>query len=326
MKLADIEPNPKQPRKDFAEESLRELADNVKQVGLKQPLIVKPLPTGGKFQLVDGERRYRARKLIPLEDVPVNIREDIKTEEQAAIESYIINEQRLNYNPQDKEAYIYQLKESTGLSTRKLADKLGVHHSHIDHMLEAYKFRQRLPPTLVGTLELSHSALMNTASIKDDNLRIRLLKALQDKKIKSSTEVSEIARVLKDMPRQLQEAYFADLLQWGDVLHLAKWVEVYHWIINSIMVIQQTKHLKDDIDTRIAIIDMMYTDELLKALTAGANDMDGRDKLDKLRIPSGQAPEELEDAAEQLRNAKVRAENERIENVMMAAEEEEEAE
>src|SRR5215204_3243450 len=186
MKLVDIEPNPNQPRKDFDPDKLQELADNIKAVGLKQPLIVRPLPPkgGGKHQLVDGERRYRACKLIPLQEVPVEIREDIKTEEDAAIQSYIMNEQRLNYNPQDKEAYIHHLLETTKLSTRKLAAKLGVHHSHIDHLKAAYRFRQKLPPTLVGTLELPHSALKNTAMIKDDKLRIRFLKMIAEGKIK----------------------------------------------------------------------------------------------------------------------------------------------
>jgi ParB/RepB/Spo0J family partition protein len=208
MKLADIKPNPSQPRKDFDEEKLKELSENIKQVGLKQPLIVRPLSTGGKFQLVDGERRYRACKLIPLEDVPVDIREDIKTDQDAAIQSYIMNEQRLNYNPQDKEAYIYHLKETTKLSTRKLADKLGVHHSHIDHLLEAYRFRQELPPTEVGILNLSHTNLRETSMIKDKKLRIRFLQLITDNKIKASG-VREAYRLLGKIPAERKEVFEA---------------------------------------------------------------------------------------------------------------------
>jgi ParB family transcriptional regulator, chromosome partitioning protein len=213
MKLADIEPNPKQPRKDFDQDKLQELADNIKQVGLKQPLIVRPLKDGKKYQLVDGERRYRACKLIPLEDVPVEVREDIKTEEDAALQSYIINDQRQNYSPQDKEAYIYHLKEVTKLSTRKLAAKLGVHHSAIDHYLEAYRFRQKLPAYLVGTLPLTFSMLKQTAGIKDDNLRITMLQALHDKRIKADAyEIALVANTLWKLPREAWEAYFRKLM------------------------------------------------------------------------------------------------------------------
>jgi ParB/RepB/Spo0J family partition protein len=219
LKLKDIEPNPKQPRKDFDEEKLKELAENIKQVGLKQALIVRPLPTGGKYQLVDGERRYRACKLIPLEEVPVEIREDIKTEEDAAIQSYIMNEQRLNYNPQDKEAYIHHLYETTKLSTRKLAAKLGVHHSHVDHLLDAHRFRQKvieeqlLPPTQVGTLLLTLSSLKQTAGIKDTNLRIFMIKAIHDKRIKAdSSEITRAADILSQVPEEAREAYFQKLM------------------------------------------------------------------------------------------------------------------
>jgi ParB/RepB/Spo0J family partition protein len=228
MKLQDIEPNPNQPRKTFDEEKLRELADNIKAVGLKQPLIVRPLPTtGGKYQLVDGERRYRACKLIPsLEDVPVEIRQDIKTEEDAALQSFIINDQRQNYSPQDKEAYIYHLYTTTKLSTRKLAAKLGVHHSAIDHYLEAYRFRQKLPSAyLVGTLPLSHSHLKQTASIKDDRIRIGLIKMLAENKIKSDPEtIKDAAKVIREAPEELQEAWASDLFSLEDVRILTEYM------------------------------------------------------------------------------------------------------
>src|SRR5215217_999727 len=213
IKLADIEPNPVQPRKDFPEEGIKELAENIKQVGLQQPLIIRPLNDGRKYQLVDGERRYRACKLIALEDVPVEIREDIRTQEDAAIQSYIMNDQRQNYSPQDREAYIYHLKQVTGLSTRKLAAKLGVHHSHVDHLLEAYRFRQKLPAYLVGTLPLTFSMLKQTAGIKDDNLRITMLQALHDKRIKADAyEIALVANTLWKLPREAWEAYFRKLM------------------------------------------------------------------------------------------------------------------
>ena len=202
-------PNPNQPRKDFDPDKLKELAENIKAVGLKQPIIIRPLPTtGGKFQIVDGERRYRACKLIDLKDVPVEIREDIKTEEDVALQSFIINNERSGYSPQDKDAYIFNLYQTTKLSTRKLAEKLGKHHSFVDHAIEAHHFRQRLPPTLVGTLPLTHAALRETAFIKDDKLRIRFLKMIADGKLRLNA-VRDVYQLLQKIPADREEVFEA---------------------------------------------------------------------------------------------------------------------
>jgi ParB/RepB/Spo0J family partition protein len=229
MKLSDIKPNPKQPRKEFDEEGLKDLAENIKQVGLKQALIVRPLSSDGKsYQLVDGERRYRACKLIPLEEVPVEIREDIKTEEDAAVQSFIINEERSAYSPQDRDAYIFNLYQTTKLSTRKLAQKLGNHHSFIDHCIAAHRFRQKvheLVPGRVGSLELTPKALKNTAIIKDDHVRIKVLELIHDGKISSSSSADEIQWAAKLLtlekqgkaPKGLVEAWTCGLFTIGQI-------------------------------------------------------------------------------------------------------------
>ena len=74
LKISEIEPNRSQPRRDFNEESLRELADSIAVHGVLQPLLVRPLPDGG-YQLVAGERRWRASRMAGLFEVPVIIRE-----------------------------------------------------------------------------------------------------------------------------------------------------------------------------------------------------------------------------------------------------------
>ena len=74
LKISDIEPNREQPRHDFDEEALRELADSIAQHGILQPLLVRPLPDGG-YQLVAGERRWRAGRMAGLTEGPVIIRE-----------------------------------------------------------------------------------------------------------------------------------------------------------------------------------------------------------------------------------------------------------
>lgn len=80
LRLSQIEPNREQPRKVFNEEALNELADSIREHGVLQPLLVRPLP-GGVYQLVAGERRWRASRMAGLQEVPVVIRE--MDEEQA---------------------------------------------------------------------------------------------------------------------------------------------------------------------------------------------------------------------------------------------------
>ena len=73
LRLSQIEPNREQPRKVFNEEALNELADSIREHGVLQPLLVRPLP-GGVYQLVAGERRWRASRMAGLQEVPVVIR------------------------------------------------------------------------------------------------------------------------------------------------------------------------------------------------------------------------------------------------------------
>ncbi|MBQ1310127.1 MAG: ParB/RepB/Spo0J family partition protein, partial [Ruminococcus sp.] len=88
LKISEIEPNRSQPRKDFDEEALGELADSIAKHGLLQPILVRPLTLGG-YEIVAGERRYRASRMAGLTEVPVIIREltESETMELALIEN-----------------------------------------------------------------------------------------------------------------------------------------------------------------------------------------------------------------------------------------------
>ena len=96
LKLTDIEPNKSQPRKNFDPEALKTLADSIRQNGVIQPLLVRSMPDGS-YQIVAGERRWRAAKMAGLTEVPVFIKEltDLQAQQIALIE----NLQRENLNP-----------------------------------------------------------------------------------------------------------------------------------------------------------------------------------------------------------------------------------
>ena len=122
LKLMDIEPNREQPRKHFDEEMLAELADSIAQHGVIQPLIVRPLRDGG-YQLVAGERRWRAARMAGLYEVPVVIKElsDDETIELAMVE----NLQREDLNPlEEAQGYKYMM-EKLSITQEEAAKKVG---------------------------------------------------------------------------------------------------------------------------------------------------------------------------------------------------------
>ena len=122
LALSEIEPNRAQPRKQFDPAGLAELADSIKQHGVLQPLVVRPMPNGA-YQLVAGERRWRAARMAGLSQVPVVIREldDAQVLELALIE----NLQREDLNPMEEAAGYQELMESFGLTQEQVSAKVG---------------------------------------------------------------------------------------------------------------------------------------------------------------------------------------------------------
>jgi ParB/RepB/Spo0J family partition protein len=127
-----IEPNPEQPRLAFNEESLQELSASVKEHGILQPILVRPLDAG-RYQLIAGERRWRASKLAGLDTIPALI-EDI--DDDTALEIAIIeNLQREDISPLDEAAMYDRMVHEHGYSIRKLADKLGKDKGYLENRL-----------------------------------------------------------------------------------------------------------------------------------------------------------------------------------------------
>ena len=125
LKIVDIEPNREQPRKTFDEEGLQNLADSIKQYGIIQPIIVTKKE--GYYQIVAGERRWRAAKKAGLAEIPCLIRtEDEQTNREIAL---IENIQRKNLNPIEKALGLRRLLDDYNLTQQALADKLGMSRS-----------------------------------------------------------------------------------------------------------------------------------------------------------------------------------------------------
>ena len=132
LRIGDIEPNRDQPRKQFDDEALAELASSIAQHGVLQPLLVRPLPGGG-YQLVAGERRWRASRLAGLQEVPVVIRE--LNDREAAELAMIENLQREDLNPMEEALGYKTLMESYGMTQEEAAGVVNKSRSAVANAL-----------------------------------------------------------------------------------------------------------------------------------------------------------------------------------------------
>ena len=129
LKITEVEPNRDQPRKNFKQESLEELAESIKTYGVIQPIVVSK--QDGYYGIIAGERRWRAAKIAGLEEIPAIIREsDEQTNKEIAL---IENIQREDLNPFEKALGIRRLMEKYGLTQEQVSKKLGKSRSSISN-------------------------------------------------------------------------------------------------------------------------------------------------------------------------------------------------
>jgi len=141
LATTSIVPNPNQPRRTFDDEPISDLAASIRQVGILQPLVVRPIG-GGQYQLVVGERRWRAARRAGLSVVPALV---VETDERGSLERALIeNVHRQDLNPLEEAAGYAQLIEEAGLTHEDLAERLGLSRPAVSNALRLLD----LPPTL----------------------------------------------------------------------------------------------------------------------------------------------------------------------------------
>ena len=171
LKLIEIEPNRNQPRKKFDEESLEELANSIKEYGLLQPIIVSK--KDNYYEIVAGERRWRACKKAGLTEIPVIIRDDDerRNKEIALIE----NIQREDLNPIEKAMGIKSLMDDYGLTQQKVADILGKARSSIANTVRILNLDERvIKLALEGKLTEGHCKSILAVPDKDKQYAMAL--------------------------------------------------------------------------------------------------------------------------------------------------------
>ena len=141
LRTAELEPNRDQPRKAFSDEAITALADSIREHGMLQPILVRPISSGG-YQIVAGERRWRAARMAGLDEVPVNIRElsDLETMQIAIIE----NLQRENLNPIEEAAGYNDLIEKFGMTQEKVAKMVGRSRSAVANAVRILSLPDRV--------------------------------------------------------------------------------------------------------------------------------------------------------------------------------------
>ncbi len=192
VKLSKIEPNREQPRKNFEEDALLELADSIKKFGVIQPLVVQK--KNDYYEIIAGERRWRAAKLAGLKEVPVIIKEFTKQE---AVEiSLIENIQRENLNPIE-EAYAYErLLTEFRLTQDEVAERVSKSRTAVTNSLRLTKLSDKVKRMVVDEM-ISAGHARALLAVTDPEEQYALALRIFDEKL-SVREVEKIIRLLKD--------------------------------------------------------------------------------------------------------------------------------
>ena len=166
--LTDIAPNPQQPRQEFAENELNDLAASIKEYGIIQPLIVMKVEDG--YQLVAGERRLRAAKIAKLRTVPVVIR-DYDDAALAAV-ALIENLQREDLNPIEEAAAYYRLRDEFSLTQAQIATKVGRSRPYITNMMRLLQLPDFVRE-LLARRDLTVGQVRPLLAVEDPDAQVR---------------------------------------------------------------------------------------------------------------------------------------------------------
>jgi ParB family chromosome partitioning protein len=179
--LDRIEPNPNQPRQTYSQEGLRELAQSIAEQGLLQPLLVRLHPSRPNcYQIIAGERRWRASRLAGLNQVPVLIREI--TDSEALVIGLIENLQRQDLNPVEEAQALHRLQEQLHISQDDLARRLGRSRSAIANSLRLL----HLSPEILAALSesrISAGQARTLLAVTDEEARNLLFQAAEDRQL-----------------------------------------------------------------------------------------------------------------------------------------------
>jgi len=196
VKISRIEPNREQPRKDFAEEQLQELADSIRQYGVLQPLLVQK--KGDLYEIIAGERRWRAAKLAGLKELPVVVREYGK--QQAMEIALIENVQREDLNPIEEAIAYQRLMQEFQLKQEEIAERVSKNRSTITNSMRLLNLASEIQQMLIdGLISSGHARALLAISDLEQQL------ALAERIIREHLSVREVEKAVKALGKAPKE-------------------------------------------------------------------------------------------------------------------------
>lgn len=193
IKLALIEPNKEQPRKDFNEEQLGELAESIKRYGVLQPLLVQK--KGTFYEIIAGERRWRAAKIAGLKEIPVVLREYSKQESMEI--ALIENVQRADLNPIEEALAYQQLVKEFHLTQEEIAVRVAKNRATITNTMRLLKLDEQIQEMLIQNL-ISSGHARALLSLDDQGLQLKAAKLILD----GGLSVRETERLVKRLAKE----------------------------------------------------------------------------------------------------------------------------
>ena len=225
LALEEITPNREQPRKEFDEEKIAELADSIRQHGVLQPLLVRPMVTGG-YQIVAGERRFRAARMAGLHEVPVVVREleDAQVTELALIE----NLQREDLTPMEEAMGYQSLMEQYRLTQEQVAETVGKSRPAIANALRLLQLPEEIRELLeLGKITAGHARALLSFPDEESRMQGAKLAAEQGITVRELEKLAQKAgQPKKEKPRSSQRSTYFDEVELSLHEYLGRRVKV----------------------------------------------------------------------------------------------------
>ncbi len=196
MKITEVEPNREQPRKNFDEDALLELAESIKQFGVLQPLLVQK--KDDYYEIIAGERRWRAAKLAGLKEVPVIIK-DFSDQEVVEI-ALIENIQREDLNPIEEAVAYKRLMEEFHLKQEEVAERVSKSRTAVTNSMRLLKLDERVQQMVIeGMLSTGHARAL--LAIEDNDLQFQMATKIYNEKL----SVRDVEKLVKNLGKKKPE-------------------------------------------------------------------------------------------------------------------------
>ena len=192
IEIAQIEPNPNQPRREFDQEALQELANSIHELGIIQPITLRKIE-GQKYQIIAGERRWRASQLAGLTKIPAYI---VSVEDQNAMEMALVeNIQREDLNAIEIALAYQHLADTSGMTQAKISERVGKSHAAVTNYMRLLKLPAQVQIALKNhEIEMGHARAL--LAIESPSQQIKLFKEVQQHQY-SVRKVEELVQALK---------------------------------------------------------------------------------------------------------------------------------